>query len=201
MQNTPDRDNLQPNIPPQHMTPQHMAHLCKAPTGSPYTDDEWKTLTMTPLQVGKAMIVTSASGPLGTVQEVRALNKTLTEALNQGTSSPLLKEMGQTLKQMVDTSTGGQVQQIKESMIGQRVDPQTARSTALASAQQANTLLKKVSAQDALSYKEMVYQVARKVAEAARTGGFLGIAGGEVISKPEQELLNNLASTLGIQRS
>jgi hypothetical protein len=196
MQPIPGRDEPQRNIPPQGLP-----ELCKAPVGSPYSDDEWKLLTMTPLQVGKTMIVTSSPNPIGAVQEVRALNNTLNEALGQHATNPLLKEIGETLKRVVDLGVSGQVQQIKESMVGQKVDQQTARSTALASCQQAVSILQKAPPQDAMTYKEMVYLVARKVAEAAREGGFLGIAGGQTISPSEQALLNDLASTLGMQRS
>lgn len=196
MQHIPGGDEPQQNIPMQNIS-----DLYRAPDGSPYTDEEWKILTLTPLQVGKAMIIAAPSGFLGMVQEVRAMNHVLDNTLAQNTTSPLLKALGQTLKRVVDTSAMGQVRQIKESMIGQQVDPGVAKSTIETSCRQVVSVLRKASPQDAMAYREMVYNVAHKVAEAAREGGFLGISGGQAISKPEQDLLNNLAGMLGIQRS
>lgn len=198
MQNMPGRDEPSQNLPPQDI-----AHTFKAPQGSPYSDNEWKILVETPLKVGRAMIGASPSGVLGTTQQVRVLNNSLNTALlNQNVKTPLLREMGQTLKNVVDLSAAGQVQQIQEALLGHSIDPNIARSEALTCCQQAVALCAKASPQDANAYKELVYATARHVAEAAREGGFLKqLAGGPSISPVEQDLLNDLARTLGIQQA
>lgn len=197
MQQMPGREE-----PAQKIPPQDLISMFKAPQGSPYTDIEWRTLVETPLKVGRAMIVATPSGAIGTAQQVRALDNSLTAALlHPNVTSSLLREIGNTLKNVVDLSAKGQVEQIREAVTGHSEDPQIARSEALACCQRAVPLCSKVSPQDASAYKEMVYTTARRVAEAAREGGFLGIVGGTKISQAEQDLLNELAKTLDIQRA
>jgi hypothetical protein len=81
-----------------------------------------------------------------------------------------------------------------------RWDAANVRQTAIASCQQCMPLLKKVSTEDALAYKEFVYSSAQRVAEAAKEGGVMGF-GGQAISEVEQSLLNDISKALELPRA
>ena len=83
---------------------------------------------------------------------------------------------------------------------GDRWDAANVRQTAIASCQQAVTLLQKISPQDGQAYKDFVYTTALRVAEAAKEGGFMGI-GGVAVSAEEKSLLNDISRALGVQHS
>lgn len=190
-QNIPGRDTPESNIP-------NLSNVAPstAPTGSPFTDMEWRTLVNIPVQIGRAMMAVSPSGAIGTTKEVLALRKCLETIQAQGISNPMLRQLGQHIQGNMESIWDDAGHAFKD-----RWDAANIRQTTLNACQQAGTLLNKVSPQDAISYKEFVYSVAQKVAEAAKEGGFMGIGAGQTISPPEEALLKDLANTLGLQRS
>ena len=165
-----------------------------AQSGSVYTNEEWKVLAETPVKIGRAMMAVSPSGALGMTQEVMALRKCCSEAL-QTTSSPILQELRQ---QLQGQDTLSYIWQEAGHAFSNRWDASNVRQTALAACQQIGALLRKVSAQDAQAYKEFIYNTALKVAQAAKEGGTFGI-GGVSVSENEKTLLNEISNTLGLQ--
>src|SRR5271165_60339 len=67
-----------------------------------FTNDEWKILTDIPVIVGKAMISTSASGIVGTSQEVKALSNSIKDLARQKPSSSLLQSLTPELEHKVN---------------------------------------------------------------------------------------------------
>lgn len=188
MQQTPsDKDRSQANVPNSSQA---------APVGGPYTNEEWKTLLDTPVEIGRAMMAVSPSGAVGASREVMVLRNSFKDAFH-GTTNQVLQTMHQQLQRQ------DMVQMIWEDAghaFGDRWDAANVRQTAVSSCKQAVALLKKVSPQEAQAYKEFVYQTAQKVAEAAKEGGFMGI-GGVKVSAEEQSLLNDIAGALELQRA
>ena len=186
-QNTPDRERPESNMPNLGQT---------APTDSPYMDNEWLVLLEAPVKIGRAMMAVSPSGTVGTTQEVIALRKSMTEAL-QTSKSPILVSMRQRLQNQ------DLMQSIWDDVahaFSDRWDAANVRQTAIASCQQVVGLVKKLSPQDAQTYKEFIYTTALNVAQAAREGGFMGI-GGVAVSAEEKSLLDDISRALGLQHS
>jgi hypothetical protein len=186
-QNTPDRERSERSIPPLGQA---------APSDSPYTNDEWLLLVETPVKIGRAVMAVSPSGALGMTQEIMALRTCYLDAF-QETKTPILLSMRQHLQ---NQNTMEAIWTDAGHAFGDRWDAANVRQTAITSCQQADTLLKKISPQDAQAYKEFVYKTALKVAEAAREGGFMGV-GGITVSAEEKSLLTEIARTLGVQQS
>jgi hypothetical protein len=187
-QNTPDRE---PDMP-------GMGHPAGwgSPTQSPFTDAEWKTLVEAPVKIGRAIIAISPSGGIGMAKEVRALRSGLTEAI-EASNNPILKELG--WRAHMEGGMESLWQNVSHAF-GDRWDAENVRKTAMAAIQEVMLILRKVSPQDAMAYKECIYSAAQKVAYAGKEGGFMGI-GGKLVSEPEENFLRDMASTLGLQRS
>lgn len=167
-----------------------------APAGGPYTSDEWKTLLETPVTVCRAIMAVSPSGVVGTSQEVITMRRSLHEVLQQA-SSPLLQD----LRQQVQSRGKAEAfwRDIQQSL-KDRQDAAGARQAALVACQHCASLLRNVPVQDGQAYKEFVYTLACRVAEAAREGSMPG-AGGQAVTAAEQALLKDLASILGLSRA
>ncbi|MEO7020780.1 MAG: hypothetical protein ABI234_11570 [Ktedonobacteraceae bacterium] len=176
------------------------SNMYAAPSDSPYSDVEWKTLLSAPLKVGKAMMFASPSGPIGLVQETKAMFDSLQTLLAQKSTSPLLNALGQSAKTIMDSARSSNPQQVITELAGTSRDPNVCRTDALNDCQQASVLLRNTSPQDAGEYKQFVFNCAQKVAEAANEGGMLN-TGGSRISPAEQDLLRDVAGALGMQRA
>lgn len=196
----PNAQARQESMPGQQTPVQGHPVMYAAPDGSPYSDAEWKILMATPLKVGKAMMLASPSGPVGLIQETKALVDCLRSLLSQNTANPLIRELSGRAKNIVNTARSGDPKSVLFDLIGTSHDPAASRTDALNGCQQAASILRKASPQDAAEYKQFVFTGAQKVAEAAREGGFLGISG-EKVAPAEQSLLKDIVNTLDIQRA
>jgi hypothetical protein len=189
---TPNRDNPNVNVPNPGSA---------VPAGVNFSPDEWRTLATTPLKIGRAMIAVSPSGPVGVVQESMAMKKGVEDLMNQSSTNPLLNALGKQLKTAMETAQASGQYPLGDMLKAPQDGPQI-RQDALTTCRQAISIVdRNATPQDATAYKQYLFSLARKVAEAGREGGFLGIFGGEQISSSEQALLKDLANTLGIQPS
>lgn len=186
-QNTPDRGRAESLIPDLNQT---------LPPDSPYTADEWLVLAETPVRIGRAMMAVSPSGPVGMTQEILALRKCCQDAFPQ-TGNPILLSIHQRLQHQDIMTT---LWEDAGHAFGQKWDSANVRQTAVTSCQQAVTLLKGLSPQDAQTYKDFVYKTALNVAQAAREGGFMGI-GGVSVSPEERALLSDISQALGLPQA
>ena len=191
MQQTPDKDRPESHVP----------DLGKAvPGGGPYpfTNEEWKVLAETPVKIGRAIMAVSPAGAIGMTKEIAAMRNSFKETL-QATTNPLLQNLNQHLK---DQEKVENLWQDVGHVFRDRWDAANVRQTAIAACQQVVSQLKKIPTQDAQTYKEFVYATARKVAEATKEGGILGIGGNKsTISEAEQSLLNDIAGALELPRA
>lgn len=111
------------------------------------------------------------------------MRASLNEVLQQA-SSPLLQS-----QEKVETLWRDIQQFFKD-----RQDAGGIRQTAIAACGRCVSLLQNVPARDGQAYKEFVYAVACRVAQAAREGGL-------AISDAEQALLREVAGALGLPRA
>ena len=171
-----------------------------------FTDEEWATLAEGPAQAIMAVVLADKSDPVSFLKEVRAAVSIITEeAQRQDISSDLVKSLVNSLKEA----------DVKEMVEGdeliwrkvfnllaqiQTFDSASAgRKAAIAKMQHIGIILaSKVTAVQAQEYKDWVLSIGRKVAEAVKEGGFLGI-GGERISGDERSTLSELEKALEIR--
>jgi UDP-N-acetyl-D-mannosaminuronic acid transferase (WecB/TagA/CpsF family) len=121
------------------------------------------------------------------------MHRSLKEVL-QHASSPLLLHLHQQLQSQEKSEA---LWRDVQRLFKDRQDAVAIRQTAIVACQRCVALLNKAPAQESQAYKEFVYAIARRVAEAAKEGGLLG-TGGQVLSEAEQALLKELSSVLGI---
>lgn len=153
-----------------------------------FSGPEWQTVVFGPQQVGSAIIFCSPSGLSGIFAENSMLISTLRQHLSSSERTPLLEAiaaemLGDALKEAPSNTSNTQAQQAQELA-----------EDAFNQARQAVWLVSRhCSAADLQAYKHMLWEIAQKVAQAAKEGGFLGI-GGQQVNQAEKDMLERLAS-------
>lgn len=167
-----------------------------------FTDDEWFLLGSVPAMIGAAMSTAAPSGVIGTVKELSASMKAMAAGNQEHADSPLVTELldragnwDEAKERMRDYR-----ERIKERLGSAQADSREAlHALVLADCRAAAQLVgERCTASDAAAYKAWSVAVARRVAEAAREGGFLGF-GGVVVSDSERELLGRIEAALGVE--
>jgi hypothetical protein len=134
---------------------------------SNFTVEEWDLLRRAPLVSGAMIMAASPSGPLGVFKESAALSQMLLHGLENAST-----ELLQTLS--ADFKTHWSIEQMTQN-------PDQLRSLGLATCRELATLLRhKATPQEADEFKAWLIDTARRVAAAAREGGFLGFGGTDV---------------------
>jgi hypothetical protein len=148
-----------------------------------FTDDQWLTIRLAPLAAAQVVMMASPSGPIGAIKEagtvVRAIGAMKATA---GATSLLGIAFEDELKMDELTHLGGKDAK-KDNMLS---TIRTAVATIAA-----------VSPGDAIPYRRFLAEVAMKVAEASKEGGFLGI-GGTLVSDDEKVAVNEVGVAAGV---
>lgn len=146
-----------------------------------YTDADWTKVKMAPLAATYLIVTASSSKGAGAVQELGAAAGALMESIKAAAPTSLMGTAfgcGMTM---------GELERYK------RAAPP--REQVLAMLKETLAVVKANSPADAQAYCDMLMNVARKAAEAAKEGGFLGI-GGKWVSKAEEETLAEIEAAL-----
>jgi hypothetical protein len=151
-----------------------------------YTPEEWKTIAAAPMMAGLLVSVSDLSGPIGMAQEGLAMARTVAEA-SASTSTELIKVLAEGIK------TWGGRPELPELPR----DQGGARTALIDGCKQAVAVVTQKSPAEAEEYKRWLVSLARKTADAAKEGGFLGI-GGTRVSAAETTAVSELASALGV---
>jgi hypothetical protein len=150
---------------------------------SDFTNEEWARLRDTPNLVALATAMAGASGLFGTIGEMFTAAKTVYSGSTSG--NDLIKALA--AKEELEAS--------RDSVKAAAGDPASAkenlRVAALASVQHAKNVLAAKAPQHSAAYLAWVGEIAQKVAESSKEGGFLGF-GGERISEGERAFLDDL---------
>lgn len=159
------------------------------PVRERFTPEEWFKVMNGPGRAGLAVIAAGPSGVTGLVAETAAVAQTLQEMIKDAHPTPLLAAMAVAFQQTPP-------EELRE--LRAREDQPRARgfdeirAQALEGVRQAMWLVKaKTSPEDAAAYGRLLLDVGRRVAEAAKEGGFLGI-GGVQVSDGEKTALEEL---------
>jgi hypothetical protein len=151
-----------------------------------YTAEEWKVISSAPMLAGLLVSVADIGGPIGMVKEAMAVVKAVTETATS-TSNELIRAVAEAIKARDGRPDTSEL----------RTDPANARAILIARCKRAAALVGQRSPAEAEEYKRWLVSLARRTAEAAKEGGFLGI-GGTVVSEAENAALREMAVALGV---
>jgi hypothetical protein len=186
---------------------------------SDYTPEEWRILEQAPVFVAFATLAADMSGPIGLVKEMEALSQALEERNLPSDADPAHELIAAVAADLRATQSSGQGwgmvlgeggdpdseqdQEHPSAVPGSGLDfssPEKVKEPALAACRAAAELLtRKTTAAEAEAFGRWALTVGRRVAEAAKEGGFLGI-GGTLVSEKERTTLDELDVALGVQR-
>ena len=156
-------------------------------TKADYEAEEWEAISLLPTRVSFAVMISGTPGPIQVVHETGVFAAHVIEQPKDGNE---LVEAVVTLYR-TDKETPKAAAPQKETMASYRDE-------ALAACRKVNDILAaKSTPEEADGYKQWVVGLGRKVAEASKEGGFLGI-GGTRVSAEEQATLSETAAALGV---
>lgn len=170
-----------------------------------FNDSEWLALLQAPSQAIMAVLLVDKTDPISFLKEVKVAVKILIEEAQKGNaSSDLVRSVLDAIKtaDLAQATQPDELQMRKEfNLLGQLQTMENAtdgRKMAIKLCQQVGAILaSKVTATQALEYQDWVLSLARKVAEAVKEEGFLGI-GGERISNAELSVLEDLEKAFAL---
>jgi hypothetical protein len=157
-------------------------------TKADFTDEEWARLERAPIVAGMAISLADPGGPIEAVRETMATIKTLTEAAQSGGGGELVdavaKSFGEKAKRR--ESPMGNFKP-KGAMAGQQI---------LEELKAVNQLVtQKATPEEAAAFREWLLTAARRAADAAKEGGFMGF-NAKRVSEGEQQMLDKLGEAL-----
>jgi hypothetical protein len=151
-----------------------------------FTPEEWATLRNTPNLVAAGMMLAGNSGLFGSFKESFAT----AQSLFQGGSSP--NELIKALSQREEVTEAQTFVRSQVSFSEAAQAPAKFSSLATGGATSALGILKaKGSPDDVTAYKQWLLDIANKISQAAKEGGFLGF-GGELVSANEKTFMQAL---------
>ncbi len=160
-----------------------------------YTEDEWFLISSVPSMVGAAMAGAGKSGIIGTAKEAMASMKSMVAGKSDYPENELINAVLVKADSFSDAREKAgayrekAMAQFKEQNIS---SPEEFNNYMLDNARKAVALVKaKRSDKEANEYQQWCIDVAKKVAESASEGGFMGF-GGEQVSDGEKALMAEL---------
>lgn len=155
-------------------------------TKDDFTDEEWARLERAPVVAGMAISLADPGGPIEAVKETMATIKTVGEAAQSG--GELVPAVAKSFAEKAKRREGlmGDFKP-KGSMAGQEI---------LEELKAVNELVtEKATPEEAAAFREWLLSAARRAADAAKEGGFLGF-NAKRVSEGEQQMLDKLGEVL-----
>lgn len=154
-------------------------------TKADFTEEEWARLERAPIVAGMAITLADPGGPIEAVKESVAAIKTVTEAAQSGGQGELVDEVAKSVTEKGRNPLGDF--KPRGALAGQQI---------LEELQAANALVtEKATPEEAAGFREWLLAAAKRSAEAAKEGGFLGFKA-ERVSEGEQKMLDKLGEVL-----
>ena len=156
-------------------------------TKADFTDEEWVRLERAPMVAGMAITLADPGGPIEVVKESMAAMKTATDA--PAGAGELVEEVAKSVTEKM---------QKRQSPLGDfKPRGALAGEEILEELRAANDLVaKKATPEEAAAFREWLLTAAKRTADAAKEGGFLGFKA-ERVSEGEQRMLDKLGEVLG----
>ncbi|HET6830317.1 MAG TPA: hypothetical protein VFH44_03105 [Solirubrobacterales bacterium] len=145
---------------------------------SEFDADQWERIATAPA-IAAMYVITAERG--GTLRESMAVGKAYAEARKSTTGSPLLDE--------IVAGLGS----VSPDRFGSEDEFKAAATDRVREAKE--TLAAKADESDVVAYREFILAVAQRVAEADKSGGFLGM-GGERVTAAETAAIEEIRAAL-----
>jgi hypothetical protein len=157
-------------------------------TKDDFTDEEWARLERSPFVAGMAISLADPGGPIEAVKESVAALRSVTEAAQSGEGGELVDAVAESVTEKAKH---------RQSPLGDfKPRGALAGEEILDELRAVNELLsQKASPEDAAAFREWLLNAAKRAAEAAKEGGFLGFRA-ERVSEGEQRMLDKLREVL-----
>jgi hypothetical protein len=157
-------------------------------TKADFTDEEWARLERAPFVAGLAISLADPGGPIEAVKESMAALKTVTEAAQSGGQSELVDAVAKSVTE--------KAQKRQSPLRDFKPRGALAGEEILEELRAANALVtEKATPEEAAGYREWLLTAAKRAADAAKEGGFLGFKA-ERVSEGEQRMLDKLGEVL-----
>ncbi len=166
-----------------------------------FSDADWEVVNSLPLLIGSAAASAGRSGLFGTLKEAMASVSGLMEGLEQFPNNSLVKAL---VPSKEDAKAGKELLKSQQETAMAKIKSQGIKKSdellgmVMGETEKVMGILgSSASDQETKEFKEWIYSIATKVAEASKEGGFLGF-GGERVSEGEKQFLADLKTKLGL---
>jgi hypothetical protein len=157
-------------------------------TKEDFSAEEWARLERAPIVAGMAISLADPGGPIEAVKESMAALKTVIEAAQSGGHGELVDS--------VADSVAAKAKQRENPLGDFKPRGAMAGEEILDELRAVNRLLtEKATPEEAAGFREWLMTAAKRAAEAAKEGGFLGFHA-ERVSAGEQQMLDKLGEVL-----
>jgi hypothetical protein len=158
-----------------------------------FAPDEWAQILKSPMYATLAVVAAEPNGPLGVMKEMFSVAKFVAETKMKGGASGVVTDLA------ADLSTREGAQAARPEEIRGK-SPDEARAHAVAELKKVSELIDRKAPGDAAAFKGWLQEVATRVAQASKEGGFFGI-GGTLVTEKEQQALADTAAALGVAKA
>jgi hypothetical protein len=162
------------------------------------TADDWYTIIEGTGAISGIVMMSDMSGPMGVSKEAMAAMTVLRDgAWNSPFMAALRTQIFGSTKEQQD-ELQRRAQEKQAALKGQKLTPAESRRLFLEAITGAVSLVEtKLGPETAAEYRQLLYQMAQKTAEAGKEGTFLGL-GGTRVSEMEQAALADIKAALNI---
>jgi hypothetical protein len=162
-------------------------------TKANYTPEEWKMLEDLPTYAGTTVIILAQSGWIGIAKEFGTLVMALVRIAEKYPNNELIQALFDN-----DGKRKEKGEKEANELKGKFDKPEDVTNWLVEQCRLASDLLaRKSTPQESREYKELVVHLTKEAANASKEGGFLGM-GGVQVSETEQQIINKVASALGV---
>jgi hypothetical protein len=160
-------------------------------TKASFTAEEWRQLLQSPMLAGMAVTAADPSGLFGLVREGLAASRALAEAK----TAPAANELIRAVVADFETPEGRDAARdgLKARFAGAKAAD--VKPKAITALREVSALLDAKAPEDAQAFKTWLEDLARRVADASKEGGFLGF-GGVQVSDAEKATLAEISAAL-----
>lgn len=150
-------------------------------TKAKFSSVQWESVRMAPVAAAHLVMMADKSGPIGAAKEISAAASVIADVRKQAAPTSVLSLAFET-----ELSADELVKYAKGNT----------SADAIAMVREAIDLVDRNSPADGQNFRQLVSDVANKVANASKEGGILGI-GGTLVSESEQKALDQINSVTG----
>jgi hypothetical protein len=153
-----------------------------------FTDEEWARLERAPFVAGMAISLADPGGPIEAVKESMGAMRTVIETARSGAGGELVDT--------VASSAAEKLEKRQNPLADFKPRGALASEQILDELRAVNDLVaEKATPEEAAGYREWLLGAAKRAAEAAKEGGFMGFRA-ERVSEGEQQMLDKLGEVL-----